>query len=530
MLKYNVFLLQSIGNNRLYVNKILREGEGADFEGSVPPEFRVSTRGLSNNLPYDEEGRYIGGDDSDSDSDDQDDDDGGGDKSKTGSDKNLDEENTNNFTFDLAREPYFPELVHWQKLRGANGKTVYSLYHEFYNGGSLAKLIERYSKNSMRVPEHFIWRVAEQIGEALAWLYFGRPRGSPDATKDRESWRRAYHLDMYAHNIWLNYPPPATGRKTKGERANAFPNIVIGDFGESYVEGNPKPRRRLRGHGRWPATPLKDIDGLSDTLRRLALVNYDEDVSDDGSDDGGYDESYDVVKGGYGNRFDNCKVREVINLEKNGNGPPYSEELIDILETLAWKRDKYDIALSWHERDDGGHGWDDLPDIDWVVNTMLPKARDQVARRSSELAEGTDYRDMDVSWTKPILEPIPWLCSYNKSLGIKQLNQLDSWLGPYSDVCPKYELQRLLFGAPKLVPMGYGDASAELAQRIFADRYDFGIRGLETGKGEPRKRPSPSDEQEGAEKDDGGDGDGNGGGGGGGGEDNGSPSKRQKSV
>ena len=188
----NVFLLQSIGNGRLYVNKLLRVEPG----GPTPRELAASTvawgmvglDGENMAMPFRRAGGNGAGgqagdndDDSDDDSDDysvnDDDDDpegralddsgdyapapddsddevwsdnmedrahggmvdlsmrggagneNGGDDGAEDDDSDVD--NNNDFMFTLPQETYFPHLVHWQRLVNDDNNMVYSLYYKY---------------------------------------------------------------------------------------------------------------------------------------------------------------------------------------------------------------------------------------------------------------------------------------------------------------------------------------------------------------------------------------------------------------
>ncbi|KAK8064616.1 hypothetical protein PG994_007254 [Apiospora phragmitis] len=62
-----------------------------------------------------------------------------------------------------------------------------------------------------------------------------------------------------------------------------------------------------------------------------------------------------------------------------------------------------------HARADGTRGYQDLPPMSWVVNTLLPQAWDQAHWREERFARsvvaygagwGPSYRTLDVSWRK----------------------------------------------------------------------------------------------------------------------------------
>ncbi|KAK8072841.1 hypothetical protein PG996_006189 [Apiospora saccharicola] len=239
----NEFVVQSVGNGKLYVNKLL-EGGGKDFVGPRPPELKVSTAaaeggkvfgvgyaGDPHNQPppdrsnepgwwrpedsdasvvtdctqsskEDEETDYGEGDDwipqQEEDGDvsirgdlrggagsqdliDNDDDD---DTTKDGETQEEYERRTRDLEVVLPadEEGYrFTKLRFWQKLENSEGDPVFSLYFEHGNGGSLADLINVFRARRRRVPEHFIWHVCEQLGSALAHLHGqSKPRRDTD--------------------------------------------------------------------------------------------------------------------------------------------------------------------------------------------------------------------------------------------------------------------------------------------------------------------------------------------------------------
>ncbi|KAK8136697.1 hypothetical protein PG984_004637 [Apiospora sp. TS-2023a] len=480
----SITLVQSIGTGKLYVNKLLEKGEKSSYSGPRPPDFKVSTfwdrpandgggDGDENgNGNGDGDGNGNGGagdgvfledffDDDSEDDDAMDEDDisdyapasddsddelwekraetrirggAGGDEDEGEGDEDSDAGNNNDFTVALPKEPYFPHLVHWQKL-GSDDSPVWSLYYKFCNGGDLRQIEALHIKKGIRVPEHFIWNVAEQLGGALAWINFGRPRGA-DSTADQPDWRRVTHRDFHMNNMWVHYPYSQKGRPPKkGERANAFPDIIAGDFGESHIDA-------------W-----QDIYGMGECLRRLAITDYSEDELDR-------------------TNIDDYSIRALIADADGQGGPGYSDSLVDMLEGFEWKQDGNDILLVADERDDGSHGYDGLPDISWVVDKMLPLARDKVA----ELADAApDYASLDMSWTKPG-RLMPYLCDHTTNLGVQRIRQMTTALDVWTDLRGPWEYQRLAFAVPTPIDMGYGAASAQRAAPAFVDGAQFDDR------------------------------------------------------
>ncbi|KAK8122810.1 hypothetical protein PG984_011480 [Apiospora sp. TS-2023a] len=231
----NEFVVQSVGNGRLYVNKLL-EGGGKDFVGPRPPELKVSTApaeggkvfgvgyaGDPHNQPPPDRSNEPGWwrpEDSDASvvtdctqsSKDEETDYGEGDdwmpqqgeegdvsirgglRGEAGSQDLVEEEDNDDDdtatkdcetqeelerrTRDLevvlpsSDEDYrFTRLRFWQTLENSKGDPVYSLYFEHGNGGTLADLIDVFRARRRRVPEHFIWHVCEQLCSALAHLH-----------------------------------------------------------------------------------------------------------------------------------------------------------------------------------------------------------------------------------------------------------------------------------------------------------------------------------------------------------------------
>ncbi|KAK8094796.1 kinase-like domain-containing protein [Apiospora hydei] len=226
-----LFLVQSLANNRLYVNKILvrtDDDQNGDFKTQLPPELRFSIIGAPG---------------------------------------------PGNVQFDyLIDETYFTKLDYWKRL---NAKAYY-LYFQFANGGTLEQLIEKYRELGDEVPEHFIWHVAVELGEALKYLQ----RGDQSLGRPPRRWPRIYHRDLVPNNVFVNYAPVGQSRGNRGTVKNAFPEIVLGDFGlaADLLPSVHFDDPGLAGH---PASnrpnDWEDVHYYGGILRRLFMASIDED-------------------------------------------------------------------------------------------------------------------------------------------------------------------------------------------------------------------------------------------------------------
>lgn len=174
---------------------------------------------------------------------------------------------------------------------------------------------------------------------------------------------------------------------------NAFPQIVLGDFGNAGIEGDDEAALpgnivawgnlapELRG---W-----EDVHTLGRILRSLCMthVPFAAGCNDHWS-----------------SRPDNMTLATA---NVHASAPPYSDQLIMLLQ-----------AFEWPDMTEGVI--DDLADpaIDieanerWVVDTLLPAAQAQVERyRRPRGGRPAGYYDhLSVAWTKP---PTPGVLAYN---------------------------------------------------------------------------------------------------------------------
>ncbi|KAI0117144.1 hypothetical protein F4814DRAFT_459363 [Daldinia grandis] len=290
----------------------------------------------------------------------------------------------------------FTELVAWQRIR-EGGNAVYSLYFRFYNGGSLDQLLEKYFERLIPVPEHFIWLVAERLLQALRFFQFGLPPGS---NYDSEDWEFISHRDLFPANIFIHYHSRRPGRlPIAGRETNAFPQIVIGDFGEANMEndGDDIISSGVLADGivhKWEDMDVKaKLTNIlvryfmGEILRRMVQTHIPYDAGESDLD------------------RPNGRPMSTINNHIAAPYTPYSDELLDMLANFEIPGGENGALITETIEDGDGNDVplsDYVPEIEWLVETMLPLARRKVRRYRGIRNRPAGYFDaLDVSWTRP---------------------------------------------------------------------------------------------------------------------------------
>ncbi|KAH8745254.1 hypothetical protein F5883DRAFT_702909, partial [Diaporthe sp. PMI_573] len=301
-------------------------------------------------------------------------------------------------------------------------------------------LQKKYTDIRVAVPEHFIWLVAEQLCLAIAWLHFGE---RPDIPGHRApgNWTTLYHRDIGPHNIFIQYRPRRPGRLPAAvEESNAFPQIVLGDFGMGALTGDVA----LRGED----AAWEDVHGVGLTLRYLCQAHLPVDKSHVGAAD-------------YGNRRpDNIEMTE-INVQ-DGSAPDLSNELINLLGMFEWD-DMDTTSIYDMEPPEDAMGATSR----WMVDTLYPAARLQVAAyRNPPGGRPAGYFDeLDVSWTRPEhLMPFVYVPRYahlardggprrdKDSDEVARMNKL-AVLHQLDGYKPGFELRSIEFNRPTIQPL-----------------------------------------------------------------------------
>ncbi|KAI1802766.1 hypothetical protein F4811DRAFT_572733 [Daldinia bambusicola] len=288
----------------------------------------------------------------------------------------------------------FNELVAHQWARTDN-KTVHTAYFRFCNGGNLTQLLDRHHEHLVPVPEHFIWLVALRLIEALLFFRHGIEPGSHQEPLD---WQYVTHRDLYPNNIFIHYLPHTGFRPKIGLKTNAFPEIVVGDFGESAMEDWPDNWMTEGifdlGPNEWEDVyvilfcwSLFEEYAIGENLLLLAQAHINN------------------------NQNPNNIMRPMAHPVRTVNGfiqhpyIPYSEDLISMLS--AFEYPFYDqVALIDEERMDADgvirprYEW--TPPFEEIEQEWLPRIRRKVRRfQGIENIPRGYYDGLDVSWARP---------------------------------------------------------------------------------------------------------------------------------
>lgn len=210
---------------------------------------------------------------------------------------------------------------------------------------------------------------------------------------------------QHANNVFINYPPRGPGRIPRaGLESNAFPEIVVGDTGNSGIEGDdpatlvvsvyPEPDGEDADTEGFLAH-WEDIYSVGEMLRIMVMAHIPH-SSETWND----------------NMRPNCGRVE----DANGmpGAPPYSDELIELLQRFEFPNHENDSV-----RDLGEAIHTTFPSPEDVRDTLLPQAQARVAgyRRPADRPAGY-YDSMDVSWTRPAqLMPFNYVMEYATEAG-----------------------------------------------------------------------------------------------------------------
>ncbi|KAK1756742.1 hypothetical protein QBC47DRAFT_319884, partial [Echria macrotheca] len=151
----------------------------------------------------------------------------------------------------------FPEMLAFRVHKKLHTDFDVSMFFEFYNGGSLADLVQRHINSQTLVPEALIWHVIAQLGRAYAYLHTGKfipsfEVGKPApslVTAEVPEWKPISHNDGYAYNIWLHQPSDQAKARDASLRQfdEDFPQVILGDFGLAF-QAHLDRDDELRGH------------------------------------------------------------------------------------------------------------------------------------------------------------------------------------------------------------------------------------------------------------------------------------------
>ncbi|KAI0204300.1 hypothetical protein F4808DRAFT_475736 [Astrocystis sublimbata] len=272
---------------------------------------------------------------------------------------------------------YFAELDIWQHF----GDERRSLYFRHYNGGSLDKLIAHHRSRGRAVPEHFIWHVLLTLIEAVRFLKFGV---SPDGKEAPEGWVAIHHRKISASNIFVHYPPQAEDEPDLGFEENAFPELVLGDFGDAALQTDQDTelgRRRIY-NGFWDQPGV--IADWHDTYSIFATAKHLASQIPPGE----------------------LSLASEINDNLGVNERPYSDELIWLLQEFEWPNIEHFPAITDQQEIEGEMvpNYAHIQNMQWVIDHWLDDVRRHVqSYRNPDVNALPDrwWRRLDVSWTIP---------------------------------------------------------------------------------------------------------------------------------
>lgn len=245
--------------------------------------------------------------------------------------------------------------------------------------------------------------MAEQLGYAMAYLYFGAR--AEFGQGPQPGWTRLYHRDLVwlqcsketcvsvtanerqnAYNVFLNYAPKGPGAvPAAGLETNALPQIVLGDFGYSGMDGDDLQKLPDNAEPMPPGQPAvqlvewEDVYTFGKILRDLCMTHVPY------VDNGGVDRPPDDLT--------------LLDMMDRNDAPDYTPELRDLLEEFEWPGMETGTDINDFQNPKA----QTVADADWILSTLLPAARGRVAQYRSpggRLPRGY-WDEKDVSWTKP---------------------------------------------------------------------------------------------------------------------------------
>jgi hypothetical protein len=204
-------------------------------------------------------------------------------------------------------------------------------------------------------------------------------------------------LPQHPSNIFINYPPKGPGRIPKaGLESNAFPEIVVGDFGAAAIEGDdPTALDHSRYHSPTGEPDRhgfledwEDIFSVGEALREMAMTHIPyQGFNDD-------------------HRPSDWTMQEASQYPVEA---PYSEELVKLLEQF-----EYPNMNREEVRDLRGAVYTTFPSPEELRDVYLPQAQARVAAFRNPAQRPAGYYDgLDVSWTRPgELFPFSYIMEY----------------------------------------------------------------------------------------------------------------------
>ena len=139
-----------------------------------------------------------------------------------------------------------------------------SIYMEHCDAGTLNGLLERRYKAKQCLMETSVWKILQQLVDAIAYCQYGIHEACDDPAQARESpWIGVLHRDIKPSNIFLRSNP-------NGD----FPDVVLGDFGRAIRMDEPEKSKRqiLGGDQRWAPPETKWITRSGDVWAIGAII------------------------------------------------------------------------------------------------------------------------------------------------------------------------------------------------------------------------------------------------------------------
>ncbi|KAI0394709.1 hypothetical protein F5Y17DRAFT_238880 [Xylariaceae sp. FL0594] len=269
---------------------------------------------------------------------------------------------------------YFPEVMLWQRI----GPAAQSVYLRYYNGGTLADITSRAHRAKRLIPEHFIWHVFVTLIEAVRYLHTGVLPGTDGPPKD--DWEPIYHRDISPSNVFVHFPIQPSPQPELGYETNAYPEVILGDFGKA-CEANGNPHKvKLGAWGRAEREEWQDTYSLFGIIKSLycACFEFEDDAA--------------IYRIG----------ANALRFHRPGNAESYSDDLIHVLERWEYRGfNRSDILDVQTIRNETAANYTRIPSLETIVQDILPLARSKVEAYQN-LQDGTpnDWTKLDMTWSR----------------------------------------------------------------------------------------------------------------------------------